>query len=224
MIKLIGLKRIFAIVALLALNLLVVSGYLFKLDPMLQETQMQLNAVNGQISELSGKIANIKQEMAYLKENMPKYQELQDKGIFQNQDRFMIERVLENMRRAAALQGFSFMIEDAKDVPNADAAGVGYRLVNSRINVKISASPLDTGIYTLLQDIASSFSGHTHIKSFELKRIAEVKEQALNDLLNGKPVGFINADIVFDWMTMAPKAAAQPLAPAEGAAAGFRGH
>lgn len=227
MIKLIGLKRIITIVVLLGINLLVAGGYMFGLDPMLQETQNQLNAVDGEIASLSGKISNIKQEMAYLKENMPKYQALKDSGAFQSQDRFKAGRVLDDMRGKAKLGSFSFVIEDMKDIPNADAAGIGHRLVNSRINIKISATPIDTGVYEFLQDIKGSFSGHTHIKSFDVKRIAEVDEKSLKEVADGKRAGFIGANVVFDWMTLIPNSVEPATTPGagggDGAPAGFRG-
>jgi hypothetical protein len=219
MIKLIGLRRIIMLAVLLGINLLAASFYFLTLSPILEDAQAQLNAVDSQISGLHGKITEARQDMIFVKENLSKYQELQDKGLFMEQDRFMIDRLLQDMRGKAGLSAFSFTIEDLKDVPNANAESMGSKLVSSRINVEKIASPLDSNIYVFLQNIADAFPEHTAIRKFEIKRVAGVNEQALRDIYDGKPVSFVTADISFDWMTLASKAAEQ-----SPNAAGIGGH
>ncbi|MBI3440989.1 MAG: hypothetical protein HY052_04180 [Proteobacteria bacterium] len=226
MIQLIGLRRLVTMIILLSVQLAAWGGYLFLLDPVLQDAKSQIHAIDDQISELSRKVSNIKQEIAYQKENMPKYQELHDRrGLFLNQDRHTISRLLEEMHGRDKLPEFSFIVQDNKDVPNEDAAALGYRLAKSSIQIKIASAPLDMGIYIFLQDIADSFPGHAYIENFHLKRTAEVNETALNDITNGKHVGFLDAEIAFNWLTLMPQPAEQPASTPEagGTATGFRG-
>jgi len=226
MVKLIGFKRIVILAVLFGINLLVLGGYFFVLDPALEELSMQVKASDAQNAELSRKISETKQEMAYLKENMPKYQELKDKGLFQDQNRFLIARLLDGLHAKASLFGFSFSVDPLKELPNTDAANIGYKVADSTINIKIDKSPLDNSIYSLLQDIPASFPGHTHIKSFSIKRTGSVTADSLKAITNGKETGFVSANFSFEWMTLLPKDDTQPgSGGAAGSAApdGFRG-
>lgn len=209
MMKLIGLKRIIAICILLGINFLVFSVYLTTLAPMLEDAQRQLRAVDGQILDLRGKIATAKQETAFVKENLPKYRELQDKGLFLEQDRFMIDRLLQDMRSKAGIANFSFAVGDLTALPNADAESIGYTLASSRISIDKIISPLDNNIYVFLQNIKDAFPEYTRLQKFSIQRTAKVNEQLLNDLSDGKQVSAVGANIVFDWMTLASNASGQ---------------
>jgi hypothetical protein len=207
MIKLIGIKRITNLAILLGINLLIAAFYFLTLAPMLDTAQAQLNAVSGQISSLNGKIASAKQDVVFVNENQSKYEALKDKGLFMEQDRFLIDHQLQDMRSKAGLSAFSFTVEDMKDVPNASAGGMGYRLVSSRVNIERIGSLLDNDIYVFLQDISATFPEHTSFQKFVIKRTAEADEKALKDVQDGKQVNFVTADISFNWMTLAPQQA-----------------
>ncbi|MCK4945984.1 MAG: hypothetical protein KAI61_07825 [Alphaproteobacteria bacterium] len=217
MIKLIGLRRIILFLCFMGINLLVASSYFLGLAPMRDEAQMHLNAVSAQISSLQNKIMNIQREVNSLKENQPKYQTLKDKGFFLVQDRFMIGRLLEEVRKKSQITSFSFTIENLKDVPNANAARMNYSLVSSRIKVEKIVSPLDSNVYIFLQLLADAFPEHTRFQNFEIKRTGEVTEAALSKIAMGKSVSFVDSSLTFDWMTLVPKVTEKP------ATAGFRG-
>jgi hypothetical protein len=184
-----------------------------------------LNTVNSQISGLRNNIANIKQDIIYVNDNLPKYKEFQSRGLFLDQDRFMAGRLLEDMRKKTDIPSFSFTIEDLKDIPNADAETVNYRLVSSRIRVERISAVFDNNVYVFLQEIAKSFPEHTRVQKFDLRRLTEVNEQTLKDITEGKQKGIIEANVVFDWMTMVKKQQEQPVAPGgtQPPAPGFRG-
>src|SRR4051812_19799075 len=107
MIKLIGLKRMIFLFALLALNLSAAGAYFLSISPMLDDATAQRDAVNGQITDLRSKIDNIKQDMAFVTDNLPKFNDLKDKGFFLPQDRFMIGRTMEDLRLKAGISNFA---------------------------------------------------------------------------------------------------------------------
>ena len=221
MIKLIGFKRLIFLACMVALNLSVLGVYFFSIGQMLDDVTSQKSTVDGQISELRGKIGNIKQDMAFAKDNLPKYNELKDKGFFQNQDRFAIDRIMKDLRAQTGISNFNYDVSALKEIPNADADAVNYRLIDSHIKVDKIISPLDTNIYILAQALPHVFPPYARIQKMDITRAAEVNEQALKDISEGKPVNFVNANIEFDWITMVPKpeAAASPA----NTPAGFRG-
>ncbi len=221
MIKLVGFKRMIFFVCMLTLNLAVVGAYFFWIGPMLDEMNGQRDAVNAQITDLRGKIANIKQDKAFVEENLPKYDELKDKGFFQNQDRFTISRIMEDLRVKAGISSFSFSVADVAEIPNTDASAINYKLINSHIKVDKIVSPLDANIYVLAQEMANVFPDYARIQNMNITRSAEVTEATLRDIASGKPVNFVNADLEFDWITMVPKPVETTAGPG-GAPAGFR--
>jgi hypothetical protein len=222
MMKLIGFKRTLFLACLLILNIGALSAYFFSIGPMLDETRMQRDSVNAQIAELQGKIDNIKADLEYVKDNLPKYNDLKQNGFFLPQDRFMISRTMENLRIKAGISGYSFAVADVTEIPNADAAAIGHRLINSRIKVDKIVSPLDANIYILAQEMSHVFPDYARIQNMHIRRKNEVTQQALQDISQGKPVNFVDANLEFDWITIVPKPGEDPSAAAA-AQAGFRG-
>ena len=217
MIKLIGLRRIILFLFFLGINLLIASGYFFGLKPIQDEAQMQLNVVNSQISTMKNKIMNIQKEVDSLIKNQPKYQKLKDKGFFLNQDRFMIGRLLEEVRKKSKITSFSFTIGNLKEIPNRKADSMNYKLIKSHIKVGNIMSPLDINIYIFMQKLGDFFPEHTRLQNFNIKRTEEVTEASLSKIAMGQPVSFVNAQLSFDWITLIPKVTEKPTA------AGFRG-
>lgn len=222
MIKLVGLKRMIFLACMITLNLAVLGAYFFSIGPLLDDVTSQTDTVNGQISELRGKINSIKQDMAFVKDNLPKYNELKNSGFFENQDRFMISRIMEDLRVKSGISSFSFSVADVTEIPNTDAEAVNYRLINSRIKVDKIVSPLDANIYMLAQEMTHVFPNYARLQGMHITRAAEVTEATLKDIASGKPVNFVDADLEFDWITMVPKLAETTTGPG-GMPAGFRG-
>jgi hypothetical protein len=221
MIKLIGFTRLIFLACLLALNLAVLGVYFFSIGPMLDDMTAQRDAVNAQISELRGKISGIKEDMTFATDNLPKFNELKDRGFFQNQDRFQISRIMEDLRTRTGITSFSFTVSDVKEVPNTEADAINYKLINSHIKVDNIVSPLDSNIYMLAQQMPHVFPSFGRIQSMDITRAAEVNEATLKDIAEGRPVNFVNAALEFDWLTMVPKPAESTAGP-DNAPAGFR--
>jgi hypothetical protein len=223
-IKLIGGRRVFFLGILLVLNLVVVAGYFAGLSPMMDDARSQLNTVNGEISDLQAKIQSIKEDITYVHDNTPRYEALQQKGFFKAQDRFMIERTLEDLRAATGITGFAFTVGAVAQISNADADSIGQKLVNSRITISKIISPLEPNIYAFMQKISEAFPEYARIQSLELRRMEEVNEVNLKKIASGETVNFVDATAIFDWMTLVPKDVAPSPAAGGGAdAAGFRG-
>jgi hypothetical protein len=226
-VKLIGLKRTVLLGLAVGINILVLGIYFFVMDPMLEEARTEQSGVDGQISDLRGKITSIKQDIASLKENLPKYEALKADGFFSDQDRFIISRMLDSMRRKTNLSGFNYSVDEIQEVPNQEAANIRLKLMNSRISIQNIVSLFDNDVYIFMQGLPQSFPAHTRIKSFEMNRTAdEIREPDLKRIAEGKPVTFVSTNVIFEWMTLAEKpedtSAAKPASgrPAPG---GFRG-
>lgn len=219
-VKTVGLKRLFVLAVLLALNIVLASIYFMVVDPMLQDARQRQSTLGSEISDLNSKIATAKQEIAFLKENLDSYRVLEERGFFTEQDRFMIGRLIDETGRKAGLSQFNYSIDELKKIDNEDAKKIDHQLVSSRITVKSINASLDNGVYALMQDIGSAFPEHTRINKFEIKRARLLDDQALKDIASGNAsAGLITAEVVFEWMSLVSNAPpVNPNAPAGTAA------
>ncbi len=137
----------------------------------------------------------------------------------------MIGRKLEALRAKTGVTSFAFSIADVTDLPNAEAKAIGYKVLSSRIKIDRITSPFDADVYVLMQQIAHVFPEYVRIQSMAITRTGDVSEATLQQISEGKPVNFVDATVLFDWLTMVPEVAEKPAAapvPA-GAPTGFRG-
>lgn len=202
--KLIGLKRALILAVLLSVNLLFAAGYFLWVEPSRAQAEQDLKSINGAISGLYGKIDSIKAELAEFKKNEPLYQKLKNGGFFSEQERFGVSRDMERVRLLSGVKRFSFLIDDVKEVQDADAAAAEMRIIRSRIQVDKVVSLLDVDFYQLLDVMQSQFPTHVRVDNFELTRATALTPDALYRISAGETVPLVNAKGTFDWMTMVP--------------------
>lgn len=205
MIKLIGLQRLLILVVLLALNGALAAGFFLVVDPMKVEAQDKISSLDSQISTLRNKIVNVKAELKELKEKIPEYYAMEENGFFQEQDRFLVGKVLEKYRGATKLVGFSFIVGEIEEINSKDAAKAGYRLINSEIAVTQINAYLDTHVFALANIIDHAFPGRTRIKRIRVKRTdpgKEIENETLDKICKGQAVSLVEANIDFDWISL----------------------
>ncbi len=214
MIKLVGLKNYVILVALLGFLLIVTAIYFGGIVPMSAEVSAELNGTKSAISGLQGKIAGLREDEKFLKENLQAYQALEGQGFLMKQDRFMIGRTMEDMRKKTSWLTLPYSVGDTQTiaVPNVDLAAIKHRLIDSRIEVRAVPVLLDTDVYVFLQELARVFPAHTRIQNFSVKRSREITRQSLVEMVaNKKPASFFSADITFDWLTLVPEDVPPPV-------------
>lgn len=202
MIELLGLKRAITLGVLLAINLVVAAAFFLLLMPMKSDADQKLATITNEISDTQTKIQNIKIELQQIKETMPKYDALAGKGFFLNQDRFYISRTLEELKNRSQIGGFSFSIDDIKEIQSADAVAAKRRLVASRIKIDRVMSLLDVGFFDFMNVIESTFPSHVRIQSFAVRKQGLINEDALRRIASGEGSNLIQANLEMDWLTM----------------------
>ena len=208
MIKLIGFKRAVILGILLLLNLALASAYLLAFQPMQSNATMARDGVTAEISDLQGRIQNVKQEMELFKQNLPKYEALQQRGFFLDQDRFRLSRDLDAARTASGVKAFSYNIADIAQVYNMDASANMQRLILSRIDVNNVDILVDSDFFLFIDLMQQRFPAHLRLHSFHIRRAADLTEETLKVIASGQPARIIEADAIFDWMTLVPQVTA----------------
>lgn len=202
--KLIGLRRALVLLFLLVLNLAVVYVYLGVMEPMREAAENDRNGMLGQISDLRSRIENVKNELVLFKQNLPKFEALQKRGFFLEQDRFKIGRDLGDVRTLAGLRGFSYNVNDITKIDNGDAQAIQMRLIDSRITVAKVVSFLDSDFYTFVDMMNEAFPSHVRLQSFSVKRAAPLNEASLSAISQNQSIELMQAEAVFDWITVVP--------------------
>ncbi len=214
--KLIGGKRLTQLAVLGGLNVCLLAGWLLWAMPLKEETQTELSGIEGQIGNLRASILNVKDEMKFFQENQANYETMKTSGFFMPQDRFVISRQLEDMRRVFRIIGFSYVIGDNEAVPNTDAQGSKSKLINSRIKFTNMNLYIDTDIYAFLNALNGFLPGYARINDVEIRRTNEFSNDSLQKIMDRLPVGLLEATVTVDLMTMVPEADLPIAAPGTG--------
>jgi hypothetical protein len=204
-VKLIGVKRALILAILFAINLAIAAVFFLQLSPMRDDAQQKLDGINDEIGATSQKIASIKSDLDTFNKTLPQYKELEQKGFTRNQDRFGMSRDLDDVRKKAALAGFSFTISDIKKVDNPDATTAQMQLIDSRIKIENVVSLLDVNFYDFVDLMQTDFPEHLRVQSFEITRKNPLNSDALAKIAQKEPVNLLSATAQFDWLTVIPK-------------------
>lgn len=207
MIKLVGFKRAIILGALLVINLILACAFLFAFQPMETDALMARDGVTAEIDDLQGRIQNVRQEIELFNQNLPKYQTLADRGFFLEQDRFRLGRDLDAARVVSGVKAFSYNVANIADVSNSEAQAAGQRLILSRIDITNLDMNTDIEFFQLLDAMQRQFPAHLRLNAFHLRRTDALSEATLKLIASGQPSYIMQADVVFDWITMVPAAA-----------------
>ena len=204
MIKLIGLKRGLILLALLAINVILLSIYMFGIEPMRMESEQQRDGVRAEIADFQGKIQNIKQEVITFNENLPKYNTMKDRGFFLPQDRFQMGRDLDAARAASRVKGFNYDISDIRTIPSIEATNAQMRLVNSRFELKNIDLLTDDDFFLFVDMMDQKFPQQLRLQSFTMRRTGELTADTLKNLATTGKAGILEVNATFDWFTLVP--------------------
>lgn len=204
--KLIGGKRLAQLVVLGGINAVLLTVWLLLVMPLKDDSQTELSGIEAQISNLRTSILNIKDEMRFFQENQANYEAMKTSGFFMPQDRFVISRQLEDMRRVFRIIGFSYVIGDNEGVPNTDAQTSKSKLINSRIKFSNMNLYIDTDLYAFLNALNGFLPGYARINDIEIRRTNDFSNETLQKIMDKQPAGFLEATLTVDLLTMVPEA------------------
>lgn len=204
-VKLIGVTRLTMLGLTASVFFLFFAIYLFVVNPMLEDAQSQLSRVKGEISSLRNKINSVKKDIEYMNENVSKYEAILNQGFFDDQDRFKVVSVIDELKAKAGVEKFSYTIGEREEVESADAKTMGYALVKRSIKLSSIQDVIDINIYSFFQRIKDIFPTYVHIKDFAIKKNKNVTIPILRDIANNKEKNMVTAEISFDWVTLSKK-------------------
>lgn len=203
MIKLIGLRRALILGFTIILNLFLASVFFLWLQPTQDRAEKRLRSLEGQISQLRTDIVNIKEEIKVTRENTPYFNFLKDRGFFATQDRFLAERIIQDLRAESGVNSVRFSIEPLIEVFDERAQAANYRFVASTIKVENVEAYTDIELYKFMYMMNNSLPGHTRIKSFTLSKKDDVTTANIERLSDkNNELAFAAGSAEFQWLTM----------------------
>lgn len=203
MIKLIGIKRLFLLSLLIMILAILGAFYSLWMEPARQEAEGQLNRLDREIRTLRNDILNVKEEIETTERNTPYFEQLEELGFFQRQDRFQAERLIQDIRAQSGVQSANFSIEPLVDIDDNRAARAGHRLIMSHVRISNINAYTDLEIYRFLYLINNRFPGHTRLSRFQLERSGDITPSSLAQLSeDADTAGFVRGSAEFQWLTM----------------------
>ena len=204
MIKILGIKRILALVLLVAVNAALAAGVYLYAAPEILSKENQLRSVRGEISTRQADIDRMQVEFSKLEEQQAIFETLKKRGFFGNQGRREAQLVFENIQQKAGVVSAVANIQAGVIEDNPEAQKAAHKILRSPVTLKIQAMD-DVDVFRYIFLLEKYFPGHVMIENIEIKRIADVSGTILRSIATGSSPGLVEANIGLTWRSMIPE-------------------
>ena len=211
MLKILGSKRVVFLAILSAIILCGGGVYYYVLIPAHEQSSQELDTTKAAVSQRYADVTRMKEEYVLLQSQLRTFKELEARGFFNDQDRSpaieSLGRLSDNagLLKANLKFGAGELIKD----PKVDQAK--QVILKSPVTVEIQSID-DVDVYSFVKFVEEKFQGDVDISSFKLERKDIFKIDSLRTLSGKSPAPLVEAQLRFDWFTMAPE---NSVAPAE---------
>ena len=205
--QLLGQTRAVRLFLVLAMIGVLAVAYLLYILPQQTNVENELVTVQAEVADLTSRVQNIKAELKELQEKIPLYERVKQSGLFQKQDRFFLEKRLEELRAQTAVIGFAYEVAPQEIRTTEKLDLVNKHMVNSRITLSKVDFLFDTDLYQLISVIDQGLPGSARVSSLSLGKKDEINKAFLDNLKNKISVTPFNATVVIDWTTVDDKPA-----------------
>ncbi len=212
MLKALGTRKLTFIVGLLLVNAAIGSAYYYWILPEREKVTAELDSTRAAVEAKRQEVAKMKEEYVLLQSQLRAFKELELRGFFNDQDRSNGIDNLSKLSDYAGLLKAKLKFGAGQLVADTLADQASQVVLKSQVTVNVSALD-DVDVYSFIKFIEEKFPGDVDISSFKLKRKEIFNEAMLRQIGSGSPTPLVDAELVFDWLTMAPK---NVVAPAEG--------
>lgn len=204
MIKVLGVRRIVMLLALLGVNALFAYLAYMHLIPQKDIKERELRGVRGQASTLQADIDGLQIEFEQLDEQREEFEVLKKDGFFDGQSRRQAELIFQKIQERSGVISAVASVSAGDFEENVEAEKAGHNILKSPITINIEAvNDLDVFRYIYLVD--EFFPGHVAIDSINLERQSDVSGTVLRGIASGKNPPLVTAQLELLWRTMIPK-------------------
>ncbi|MBI1328142.1 MAG: hypothetical protein GC136_10955, partial [Alphaproteobacteria bacterium] len=204
MIELLGPARFYA---LLVLGLITGAlGFLYYsiVAPMETQSRAALNQTISATQQKNDEIANIRDELENIKKRKVDFDVLKARGFFDLQNRIYVQQYLDSFKAQTSLIRQKFEVSPAAVLSTPEGDKIEHVLLNSPIKVSIDAID-DVDIYNFIELVRTKFPGDPAIFSVTLRQTQKPTLQLLNTIAMGTQTPLVQAEMVFNWRSLATK-------------------
>jgi len=212
MLKVLGTRKVTFMVLLLLVTGAIGAGYYYYLLPEREKVTAELDSTRAAVEQRYQEVAKMKEEYVLLQSQLRAFKELELRGFFNDQDRSNGIEHLGKLSDHAGLLKAKLKFGAGQLVADPLADQASQVVLRSPVTVDISALD-DVDVYSFIKFVEEKFPGDLDITSVKLKRIEIFNEVMLRKIGGGAATPLVNAQLGFDWLTMAPK---NVVAPVEG--------
>ncbi len=204
MLKILGPKVLITLLLMAAVTGGTGYGLYNHLMPMRQQKDNELSSLKAAIEARRREVAQLKEEYVLLKEQLEAFTQLGLQGFFNNQNRVEAQSSFNKLGELSGLLNTRYTINSGVLVEDPKAAEANYVVLKSPVTLDISSLD-DVDVYTFIKALQERFPGNVDITEVDLSRKMNVTAALLREIGSGDPVKMVEAKVVFDWRTMAPK-------------------
>lgn len=206
MIRVLGIKRLTMLLALLA----IAGGMAFYnfqiLIPGKEKADRDLRHLRSQIGAKQTEVDRLRLEFEELKSQQSSFDDLKKLGFFNDQDRVLAREQFEKIQQVSRLLSTQYEIQPAvvEDLPAEEGQEPelkGYAILNSPVNIKFEAVD-DLDAYVFMYLLKHSFPGHTTINTLEISRRMDLTQPVLRQIGTGQPAILIAGELAVNWRTL----------------------
>lgn len=212
MLKTLGTKKVRYIAAVIAVTGAIAAGHYYWLQPTREQVAQELQVTRSAVNQKYAEVARMKEEYVLLQSQLRAFKELEARGFFNDQDRSAAIEKLGKLSDYAQLLKAKLKFGKGQLVSDPLADQANQAILKSPVQVDISSFD-DVDVYSFIKFVEEKFPGDTDITFIKLQRMEIFNEAILRKIGKGDSTPLVQAQLNFDWLTMASK---NVIAPAEG--------
>ena len=201
MIDIIGMKRILTIGIIIAMAFVLSASAYFFMTPNIQTINNEYSSVSSQASTKRGEVLSLRQEFTELQGTIRDFRLLEEEGFFINQNRLEASEIVENFRDIVGLNKARLEIDPGEILENQKAQEAGHVFLQSKLNLSLEAQD-DLEIFAFLKLMQDRFPGQLLIEEMNIMKTRDIDEVVLRQIGTGTPVTLMQADLVYNWITI----------------------
>lgn len=210
MIDILGPRRLFILLALLAVNVVFAASVYYYLQPQTVTAEKRLNGAKKKVKQTQKDIDKILVEFEQLEDQQEFFDELREDGFLTAQGRREAELMLEDIQKQSGVASAKVSISSGKLEDHDEAVKVEYAVLVSPVQIKVQAMD-DVDVYRYLSILQERFPGLLIAENVVMKRFRDVDNPVLRAIATGKDVPMVSADLKLSWVTMIPEKEAEAI-------------
>jgi len=204
MINILGGKRIITLLALLAINVVLVATWLMYLTPSKIQAERDLAGLKSNINTARSEISLMQSQYQDLTRLQERFDVIKDDGFFNLQRRRDAEEMLQEVQDRSGVIAASVKLSPGKSSDDIGDNQTDYLLLESSMEITLDALD-DADVFRYIFYIQEYFPGHISIESVDLKRENDLSVDLLKSITNKQNPKMVGAVVDLVWRTMIPK-------------------